>query len=55
MFVPSALGLAVCWDINIEPQRDASIRGFELNATACYGVGELKDNYGIEMLFDAAL
>ena len=55
VFVPSALGLAICWDINIEPQRDASIRGFELNATACYGVGELKDNYGIEMLFDAAL
>ena len=55
VFVPQALGLAVKWDVNIEPQRDASIRGWELNATACYGVGELKDGYGIEMLFDAAL
>ena len=55
VFVPQALGLAVKWDVNIEPQRDASIRGWELNATACYGVGELKDNYGIEMYFDAGL
>jgi N4-gp56 family major capsid protein len=55
IFVPQALGLAICWDVNIEPQRDASIRGWELNATACYGVGELKDNYGIEMYFDAGL
>jgi len=53
--VPQALGLAIKWDVNIEPQRDASIRGWELNATACYGVAELKDNYGIEMYFDAGL
>jgi N4-gp56 family major capsid protein len=55
VFVPQALGLAIKWDVNIEPQRDASIRGWELNATACYGVAELKDNYGIEMYFDAGL
>lgn len=55
VFVPEALGLAVKWDINIEPQRDASLRGWELNATAAYGVGELQDGAGVEMYFDAAL
>ncbi len=55
VFVPQALGLAVKWDINMEPQRDASLRAWELNATACYGVAELKDDYGIEMYFDADL
>ncbi len=55
VFVPQALGLAVKWDISMEPQRDASLRAWELNATACYGVAELKDDYGIEMYFDADL
>jgi hypothetical protein len=43
------------WDIKIEPQRDASIRGWELNATAAYGVGELQDSKGVELYFDAGL
>jgi hypothetical protein len=34
-------------DIQIESQRDASLRATELVATAVYGVGELFDNYGI--------
>jgi len=55
IFVPEALGLAVKWDIKIEPERDASLRGWELNATAAYGVGELQDGAGVEMYFDAAL
>lgn len=55
LFTPAALGLAVKWDINIEPQRDASLRGWELNATASYGVGELKDSYGQSLTFDASL
>ena len=55
MFVPAALGLALKWDIKIEPQRDASIRGWELNATAAYGVGELQDSMGCELYFDAGL
>jgi hypothetical protein len=42
-------------DFNLETQRDASLRAFELNATAVYGVGELDDAYGVELLFDAAL
>ena len=55
LFTPAALGLAIKWDINIEPQRDASMRGWELNATACFGVGELVDTYGQSLTFDAAL
>jgi N4-gp56 family major capsid protein len=55
LFAPAALGLAIKWDINIEPQRDASLRGWELNATASYGVGELVDTYGQKLTFDAAL
>jgi N4-gp56 family major capsid protein len=55
VFVPNALGLAIKWDVNIEPQRDASLRGWELNATACYGVGELVDSFGQYLQFDSAV
>ena len=55
VFAPEALALAMKRDFVIEPQRDASNRGWELNATAVYGVGELDDSYGVEMYFDAGL
>ena len=55
VFAPEALALAMKRDFQIEPQRDASLRAFELNATAVYGVGELDDSFGVEMLFDSAL
>jgi len=55
IFAPAALALAMKRDFNIEPQRDASNRAWELNATAIYGVGELDDSYGVEMYFDAGL
>jgi len=55
LFTPAALGLAIKWDIYIEPQRDASMRGWELNATASYGVGELVDTFGQKLTFDSAL
>jgi N4-gp56 family major capsid protein len=55
VFAPEAVAIAMKKDFNIETQRDASLRAFELNATAVYGVGELDDSYGVEMLFDAAL
>ncbi|HSG63083.1 MAG TPA: hypothetical protein VLA24_16790 [Pseudomonadales bacterium] len=55
IFAPQALALAMKRDFNIEPQRDASNRAWELNATAVYGVGELDDSYGVEMYFDAGL
>lgn len=55
VFSREALAIAMKRDFQIEAQRDASLRAFELNATAIYGVGELDDSYGVEMLFDAAL
>jgi len=55
VFSRDALGLAVLSDINIEVQRDASLRADELVATATYGVGELEDTYGIGMSFDSSI
>jgi hypothetical protein len=55
VFSREALAIAMKRDFQIETQRDASLRAFELNATAIYGVGELDDTYGVEMLFDSAI
>jgi N4-gp56 family major capsid protein len=55
VFAPEAFAIAMKRDFNIEYQRDASLRAWELNATAIYGVGELDDSYGVEMYFDAGL
>ena len=55
VFSREALAIAMKRDFQIETQRDASLRAFELNATAIYGVGELDDTYGVEMFFDATL
>lgn len=53
-FSSQAIGYAVGWSIRIERQRDASMRGDEIVGTAYYGVGEIKDAYGVEMLVDNA-
>ena len=55
VFHRDALGLAMMQDINIETQRDASLRATELVATAVYGAGELFDNYGIGLNFDSSI
>lgn len=55
VMAPEAIAMAMKRDFNLEPERDASNRGFELNATAVYGVAELDDAYGVEMYFDAGL
>ena len=55
VFSREDMAIAMKRDFQIETQRDASLRAFELNATAVYGVGELDDSYGVEMLFDSAL
>ena len=55
VFSAEAMALAMKRDFNLEYERDASLRGWELNATAVYGVGELDDAYGVEMYFDAGL
>jgi len=50
LFHRDALGLALMNDIRIEAQRDASLRATELVATATYGVGELYDAYGVQLI-----
>ena len=55
IFSQDALGLAMMQDIKIETQRDASLRTDEIVATAVYGVGELHDSYGIEMLNESVI
>ncbi len=55
MFHKDALALAMMQDIKIETQRDASLRADEIVATAVYGVGELHDSYGIEVIADSSI
>lgn len=55
VFAPEALAIAMKRDFGIESQRDASLRAFELNATAAYGVAELDDSFGVKITADAAL
>ena len=55
LFHRDALGLAMMQDLKIETQRDASLRGDEIVATAVYGVGELHDTYGVELMMDSSL
>jgi len=50
-----SLGLAVLTDINIEVERDASLRADELVGTATYGVGELNDAYGVAMHMQSSI
>ena len=52
IFSADALGIVREWDFKIETERDASIRGTELIATCSYGVGELNDAHGVELLVD---
>ena len=55
MFHQDALGLAMMQDLKIETQRDASLRADEIVATAVYGVGELHDSYGVEILGESVI
>ncbi len=55
VFAPEALAIAMKRDFGIESQRDASLRAFELNATAAYGVAELDDTFGVKITADAVL
>ena len=55
VFARDALGLAVMQDLKLETQRDASLRADEIVATAVYGVSELHDSYGIEMLSESVI
>ena len=55
VFHRNALGLAMLQDINIETQRDASLRADEVVATATYGVGQLYDAYGVKVTANSSL
>ena len=55
IFHKDALGLAMMQDLKLETQRDASLRADEIVATAVYGVAELNDTYGVELMMDSSL
>jgi len=55
LFYRDAMGLAMMQDLKIETQRDASLRADEIVATAVYGVSELHDTYGVELMMDSSL
>lgn len=52
VYSAAALGMALRYEINTETQRDASLRAEELVITSAWGVGEIKDEWGIELLVD---
>ena len=47
VFHPQSLGLALKEDFKVETQRDASLRATEIVSSITYGVGVLKDTYGV--------
>ena len=53
MFSSEALGIVTKWPARTELQRDASLRATEIVVTACYGVGELVDAFGVPIITDA--
>lgn len=48
-----AIGHVSKWDVRAEIERDPSRRAREVVLTACYGVGELLDAAGLQVLSDA--
>ena len=52
VFARDALAIAIGSDLKIATQRDESIRGTEVVATAVYGVSELHDSYGVKIVTD---
>ena len=53
MFNPQAMALDVRRAMRIEPERDASRRGYELNLSMLYAHGVWRPKFGIQGLFDA--
>lgn len=49
VFSAAALGFADGWDIRIEAERSGRLRGWYLTGTACYGVAEIEDTFGVEL------
>ena len=55
LFHPAALGLALKRDIRIALQRDESLRGFEVVASAAWAAGIIDNVKGVKIVGDAAL
>lgn len=54
MFNPQALALDIRRAPRLEPERDASRRGWELNLSAVYAHGVWRPKFGVKGIFDAA-
>lgn len=54
LFSRQALGLDMRRAPRLEPERDASRRGWELNMTSVYAHGVIRADYGIQLVFDAS-
>ena len=52
VFSRDALGVAVAQNINIETQRDASLRAEEIVASTRYGLAVLHNSYGVKLAVD---
>ena len=55
VFHRDALGLAMMRDIQIETQRDASLRADEIVGSAMYGVGVIYEQYGCTLENDSSI
>lgn len=49
VFTKRAVVYAQLWDIEVEPEKDASLRATELNGTMCYAYAERTDTWGVEL------
>lgn len=55
VFHPAAIGMVMKRDLRIATQRDESIRGFEIVASAAFGAGILDQNKIVKITSDATL
>jgi hypothetical protein len=55
VFHPAAVGMALKRDLRIALQRDESLRGFEVVASAAWGAGIIDNVKGVKITGDAAL
>lgn len=55
MFTRDALALDIRQAMKIEPERDASRRGWELNVTAEFAHGIWRPTFGVQGIFDNSL
>ena len=51
--VDRAIGFVSKWEARTRLQRDESLRAVEINVVSAYGVGEIDDTSGVEVLSDA--